>query len=102
MTGLLVAAALPFADSRDRTACSWVAESLIRRRFRQAAIRAAVSAFPPCCGKPTSGGSPGATNTHQPTYAYQRAPYYYANVTYRENSSLVDPFCPELGRTASQ
>ena len=30
----------------------------------------------------------------------QRAPYYYSNVTYRENSSLVDPFCPELGRTA--
>src|SRR5439155_18177387 len=33
-----------------------------------------------------------------PTYAYQRAPYYYANVTYAENGGLRDPFRPELGR----
>jgi hypothetical protein len=35
----------------------------------------------------------------KPAYAYQRAPYYYANVSYRENGSLLDPFRPELGQS---
>ena len=32
-----------------------------------------------------------------PAYPYQRAPYQYSNVTYRENIGLVDPFTPERG-----
>ncbi|MCI0354868.1 MAG: hypothetical protein L0099_07510, partial [Acidobacteria bacterium] len=37
----------------------------------------------------------------QPTYAYQRAPYYYSNVSYFENVQLIQPFVPELGRATA-
>jgi len=32
-----------------------------------------------------------------PAYPYQRAPYKYSNVTYRQNTGLIDPFTPERG-----
>jgi hypothetical protein len=77
---------------------SWTLESVFRRRFRQAAIRMAVSALPILLWQIHVWRVIASDEYHQPAYAYQRAPYYYANVTYQENSSLVDPFRPELGR----
>ena len=41
----------------------------------------------------------GSSAYGEPAYPYQRAAYYYSNVTYGENSWLIDPFQPELGRT---
>ena len=101
LTGLLGVAAYMLRIAGLALLVSWVAESLIRRRFRQAVIRAVVSAIPALLWHAHIWRVTGSDEYHQPIYAYQRAPYYYSNVTYRENSSLVDPFCPELGRTAS-
>ena len=42
------------------------------------------------------------TSTSHPAYSYQRADYYYPNVTYAANSRLIDPFRPELGHTRLQ
>ena len=102
LTGLLGVAAYMLRIAGLALLMSWVAESLIRRRFREAVIRAAVSAIPVLLWQAHIWRATGSDEYHHPTYAYQRAPYYYSNVTYRENSSLVDPFCPELGRTASR
>ena len=76
---------------------AWIAESLIRRRFRQAAIRAAVSAVPVLLWQVHIWRVTASDEYHHPTYSYQRAGYQYANVTYSKNSRLVDPFRPELG-----
>jgi hypothetical protein len=77
---------------------AWVAESLIRRRFLQAALRAAVAALPVVVWQAHIWQVTRSDEYSRPAYAYQRAPYYYSNVTYRENSMLMDPFRPEAGR----
>ena len=78
----------------------WVIESLVRRRFRQAALRAALAAVPVLAWQGHITRVSHSEAYHRPSYPYQRAPYYYANVTYGENSWLIDPFQPELGRTS--
>ena len=80
---------------------TWVAESLIRRGFRQAVLRFAVAAAPVVLWNGyvlvvTSGPA-----YQQTAYPYQRADYYYSNVTYAQNSRLIDPFRPELGRATA-
>ncbi len=78
----------------------WVADSLVRRRFRQAALRTAAAAVPILGWQAHINRVSDSAAYQQPAYPYQRAPYYYSNVTYAENSSLVDPFQPELGNTS--
>jgi hypothetical protein len=79
---------------------AWVFDALLARRFRTAAIRAAV-AFVPIIGWSAYvahvEGSPDYT---RPAYAYQRADYLWYNVSYARNMSLRDPFDPEQGRAS--
>jgi hypothetical protein len=77
----------------------WVLDSLVRRRFRQAALRAAAAAMPVLAWQGHIDRVTASVAYHEPAYPYQRAAYYYSNVTYGENSRLLDPFRPELGRT---
>ena len=72
-------------------------QSSIRRRFRQAILRAVISAIPILFWQAHIWRVTNSYEYHHPTYSYQRADYYYPNVTYSENSRLVDPFRPELG-----
>jgi len=76
---------------------AWVTESLIRRRFQQATVRLAISAVPVLLWQVHVWRVTASDDYHHPAYAYQRADYQYANVTYAKNGSLVDPFRPELG-----
>lgn len=78
----------------------WIADSVLRRRFRQAALRAVAAAVPVLAWQAHVSRVTESAAYHQPAYPYQRAAYYYSNVTYGENSWLVDPFRPELGRTS--
>jgi hypothetical protein len=77
---------------------AWVGESLLRRRFRQAALRLAVAAAPVVLWQGYILVVSAGPVYQRPAYPYQRADYYYSNVTYAQNSRLIDPFRPELGR----
>jgi hypothetical protein len=98
LTGILGAAAFLLRSAGLALLLAWIAESLIRRQFRQAAVRTAVAALPVLLWQGHVWRVTRSYEYHHPIYSYQRASYYYANVTYGENSRLVDPFRPELGR----
>ena len=92
----------PTSSARRASRCwpsGWRTASL-RRRFGQAALRAALAALPVLAWQAHVARVTDSAAYHAPPYPYQRAPYYYANVTYGENSWLVSPFRPELGRTS--
>lgn len=97
MSGLLGAAAYLLRTAGLALLLAWIAESLIRCRFREAALRAVVSALPVLLWQVYIWRVTASDEYHQPKYSYQRADYQYANVTYGKNSRLVDPFRPELG-----
>jgi hypothetical protein len=99
--GILAAAAYLLRTAGIVLLAVWVVDSLIRRRWIQTAIRAAIAAIPVLAWQVYVWQVTRSDEYRRPGYSYQRAPYYYANVTYGENSSLVDPFRPELGRTNS-
>jgi hypothetical protein len=78
----------------------WVVEALIRRRYRQSVLRAVAALVPVLAWQAHVTRVTLSADYHTPVYPHQRAPYYYANVTYGENSRLVSPFRPELGRSS--
>jgi hypothetical protein len=96
VSALLGAAAYLLRTAGLGLLLAWIAESLIRRRFRQAAIRLVVSALPVLLWQIHIWRVTTSDEYRHPAYSYQRADYQYANVTYGKNSSLVDPFRPEL------
>jgi hypothetical protein len=77
----------------------WIIEGLIRQRWKQAAIRAAVAVVPILAWQCYIWQVTHSEEYQHPIYPYQRAAYDYPNVTYSENSSLKDPFQPEVGRS---
>ena len=101
LSGLLAAAAFLLRTAGVALMAAWVAEALVGRRWREAAVRAALAAVPVLLWQAHVARVTGSEAYHHPVYAYQRAPYYYANVTYAENGALRDPFQPELGRHAA-
>ncbi len=98
--GVLAAASYLLRTAGIALLAVWVADSLVRRRFGQAALRVAAAALPVLVWQSHTSRVAESAEYHAPAYPYQRAPYYYANVTYGQNSWLVDPFQPELGRTS--
>jgi hypothetical protein len=112
----LATAALGVAGYLLRTAgiallVAWVAEALIHRpspgerddhaslgpRFREAAARSIAALLPVIAWQAYIVSVTASPEYRHPAYSYQRAPYQYSNVTYRENISLVSPFAPEQG-----
>src|SRR5690242_17625862 len=65
---------------------AWIAESLIRRRFRQAAIRLLISTLPVLLWQGHIWRISHSSEYLHPAYSYQRADYYYPNVSYAQNS----------------
>src|SRR5207249_9400317 len=90
MSGFLGVAAYLLRTAGLALLLAWIAESLIRRRFRQAAFRAAVAALPVLLWQVHIWRVIASDEYNRPAYAYQRADYQYANVTYGKNSGLVD------------
>ncbi len=79
---------------------AWVLESLVRRRFKQAVLRAALALIPILCWQFYVASVESSYAYNHPAYAYQRAPYMFYNVSYARNISLRDPFTPEKGATS--
>jgi hypothetical protein len=74
-----------------------VVDSLLRRRFRQAALRAALSLVPVASWQIYVASVERSPEYMHPAYEYQRAPYNFYNVSYAKNIELRDPFAPEKG-----
>ncbi|MCO5170271.1 MAG: hypothetical protein M9894_28380 [Planctomycetes bacterium] len=103
---LALAGALGAAAALLRTAgvallAAWVGEALLRRRWRQGLARAAVALIPVVAWQAHVARVQASDDWRAPAYEYQRAPYQFNNVTYRENVALLDPFRPELGRLSA-
>jgi hypothetical protein len=79
----------------------WVGESLLRRRFRQAAIRAAIALAGLAAWQAYVSAVKRGPEYAEPAYPYQRAAYMIYNVTYGENFWLVQPRRPEAGRASA-
>ncbi len=95
--GILGVAAYLLRTAGIALLAAWVGESLLRRKFRQAAVRGVIAATPVLLWQAHIRSVTSSREYREPAYAYQRAPYYYANVSYAENGQLLDPFRPELG-----
>ena len=77
---------------------AWVAESLLRKDYRRAALAFAISIVPIVISVGWIKAVESSPEYQQPAYAYQRAPYLYFNVSYARNMMvLANPFTPELG-----
>jgi hypothetical protein len=76
---------------------AWVVDALLARRWKLAVARAAVAAIPFIAWQGYVWSIANGPEYQRVAYAYQRAPYYYSNVTYGENTALSDPFKPEDG-----
>ena len=98
--GLLAVAAYAFRTAGLALLAAWVAESLLRRRGREALVRAAVALAAVSVWTGYTASVKSSAEYRSPAYPYQRADYQYYNVAYAENMSYIDPFRPELGRAS--
>ena len=73
---------------------AWVAESLVQKQFKRAAVRLLISAVPVLCWSAYVTHVERSASYVTPAYAYQRAPYLNSNVSYATNLSLVDADSP--------
>jgi hypothetical protein len=76
---------------------AWVFDAMLARRWKLAIGRAAIAAIPMLAWQGYLWSVTHGDGYRQVAYEYQRAPYYYSNVTYAENTKLIDPFKPEDG-----
>ena len=76
----------------------WVLQSLVRRRYREAAVRAMLTLIPFAGWQLYVASVERSAAYVHPAYEYQRAPYLFYNVTYARNIALRDPLIPEKGQ----
>lgn len=101
LAGLFGAAAFLLRSIGVALLAAWVGESLLRRRWRQTALRALIAAAPVLAWQGYVAQVKQSAEYQQPAYAYQRAPYQFYNVSYFENLRYIDTFAPELGRISA-
>lgn len=97
LLGACAAGSLLLRSSGITLLGAWIAESLMRRRFRDVAIRTAIALIPLLLWQVHVAQVRTGPEYTQPTYEYQRAAYQFNNVGYLENLTLIDPFVPEKG-----
>jgi hypothetical protein len=81
---------------------AWVGESLLRKQWKQAALRAGVALVPILAWQGYVRYVESSPEYRHPTYAYQRTPYQYYNVSYATNIALIDTFSPETGPASTK
>jgi hypothetical protein len=95
--GMLAITAFGLRTAGVALLAAWAAESLLRRRWRETAMRAAVGLVTVMIWQAYVAHVKSGPEFSRPAYAYQRAGYQFYNVGYVENMAYVDPFRPELG-----
>ena len=81
---------------------AWVLDLLLRRRWRRAAVAAAVAVAVVGGWQLYARRAQADRARAGQAYAYQYAPYQFYNVSYLTNLAYVDPFKPELGRVTAR
>ncbi len=102
VTALLAMAAYLLRTIGIAVLVAWICESLFKRHYRQAAMRAALSFVPILAWNGYIYSVESSPSYQQPAYGYQRAEYLFYNVSYAKNVSLRDPFSPELGKLSRE
>ncbi len=95
--GILGAAGFLIRSAGIALLAAWVAESMMKRRFRQMALRAILALLPVLAWQGYAMTVKSSDDYSQGHYEYQRAAYQFYNVSYAENLAYIDPFIPELG-----
>ena len=95
--GALAVGAFGLRTAGAALLAAWAGESLLRRRWRQAAVRLVVAVIAVGSWQAYVRQVKSGPEFSRPAYTYQRAAYQYYNVGYLENMAYVDPFRPELG-----
>lgn len=98
LAAVLGAAAYLFRTLGLALLAAWVGESLLERRWKQAAARAALALVPVLLWQTYLVRITSGPEFHRAAYPYQRADYQFYNVPYQQNLALADSFKPELGR----
>jgi hypothetical protein len=101
-SGLLAVCAFGLRTAGVALLAAWTAESVLRRRYRQAVIRGATAVAVLGAWQGYVARVKSDPAFARPAYAYQRADYQFYNVGYLENLSYVEPFRPELGRVTAR
>lgn len=98
LEGLLAVAAYTLRTAGIALLAAWVGESILKRDYKRAALRSAVSAGAVFGWLLYISAVEAGTQYRNPAYEYQRADYLYYNVSYARNVfRLKEPFSPELG-----
>jgi hypothetical protein len=100
VAGVLAVAAYALRAAGLALLAAWVAESLLRRRWRDVLLRGAVALVAVGAWTGYTAAVKSGAEYASPAYPYQRADYQYYNVAYAENMRYIDPFRPELGRAS--
>ncbi len=101
VAGLLAVIAYGLRTAGVALLGAWIAESVFRRKAREAAVRAAIALLAVGSWQWYTSQVKTGAEYHRPAYAYQRADYQFYNVGYLENMRYKDPFQPELGRVST-
>ena len=80
---------------------AWVAEAVVRRRYRSALVRMVLALLPVAGWQLYVDRVQTSASYQQPAYPYQRADYNIYNVTYGQLFSLRDHLNPELGHATT-
>src|SRR5215471_20788681 len=81
---------------------AWVAESLVRKQFKRAALRLLISAIPVLSWNAYVLQVERSPSYAAPAYPYQRAPYLNYNVSYATNLSLLDYTSPDSSQATAR
>jgi hypothetical protein len=96
------AAAFLFRTIGAAALLAWVAESILRRRYRQSILRFALAMLPILGWQLYVHHVQNGPDYVRPAYAYQRADYNIYNVTYAQLFSYRDHLAPELGKATAK
>jgi hypothetical protein len=97
LTALLGVTAYLLRTAGIALLAAWVAEGLCRKRWKQAALRAAVALLPLAAWQAYISHVTSGFEYRHPAYPYQRAPYLHYNVSYAESVRRVAEWSPDRG-----